>query len=141
MAATPNWLQVPVGLAYATPGWMRLPCFIKNRAVEIILTSSNGDILNDLWRINADGGTFVEIGKDIVDPNSLPVDRKRATGLSYTIGISDAPGGWLLHEILKFVNHGHAKLIHPITTLGFDDIPSAIVFIHSGRHIGKNQSL
>jgi ABC-type sugar transport system substrate-binding protein len=35
------------------------------------------------------------------------------------------------------VNGGHIKLIQPIKTFGFDDTPSALAYIRSGRHIGK----
>jgi KR domain/Zinc-binding dehydrogenase len=35
------------------------------------------------------------------------------------------------------VNASHIKPIHPITTFGFDDIPSALAYLRSGRHVGK----
>ena len=61
------------------------------RGVDIILNSLIGELLDASWRICADGGTMVEIGKrDIVDRNSLsmePFDRNcsfRAIDLSYT---------------------------------------------------------
>jgi NADPH:quinone reductase-like Zn-dependent oxidoreductase len=43
----------------------------------------------------------------------------------------------LLDQIFDLVNGGHIKPIQPITTFGFDDIPSALAYIRSGRHIGK----
>ena len=61
------------------------------RGVDVILNSLIGELLDASWRICADGGTMVEIGKrDIVDRNSLsmePFDRNcsfRAVDLSYT---------------------------------------------------------
>lgn len=43
----------------------------------------------------------------------------------------------LLDQIFKLVDAGHIKPIYPITTFGFDDIPSALAHVRSGRHIGK----
>lgn len=65
------------------------------RGVDVVLNSLTGEILDESWRITADGGTFVEIGKkDIIDRNSLsmePFDRNcsfRAMDFSYTKDIS-----------------------------------------------------
>ncbi|OAA57318.1 Beta-ketoacyl synthase [Cordyceps fumosorosea ARSEF 2679] len=114
------------------------------RGVDVILNSLTGEILDESWRITADGGIFVEIGKkDIVDRNSLsmePFDRNcsfRAMDFSYTKDISLPLIEKLLGEIFELVNAGHVKPIQPITTFGFDDIPSALAHIRSGRHIGK----
>lgn len=55
-----------------------------------------GDLLDESWRLTADGGIMVEIGKrDIVDRNTLamePFDRNcsfRAMDLSYTKQITN----------------------------------------------------
>jgi len=43
--------------------------------VDVILNSLTGDLLEESWRIIADGGTMVEIGKkDILDRNSLSME-------------------------------------------------------------------
>lgn len=62
----------------------------KGRGVDLILNSLVGDLLDASWRICADGGTMVEIGKkDILDRNKLsmePFDRNcsfRAVDLSH----------------------------------------------------------
>ncbi len=45
------------------------------RGIDVILNSLTGELLNESWRIIADGGTMVEIGKkDILDRNSLPME-------------------------------------------------------------------
>ncbi|KAJ4293054.1 hypothetical protein N0V88_005718 [Collariella sp. IMI 366227] len=114
------------------------------RGVDVILNSLTGEMLDESWRICADGGTFVEIGKkDIVDRNTLslePFDRNcsfRAMDFSYTKDISDSLIDRLLDEIFDLINAGHVKPIYPITSFGFDDIPSALAHIRSGRHMGK----
>ena len=51
----------------------------QGKGIDIIINSLTGDLLDESWRICADGGTMVEIGKkDIVDRNHLsmePFDR------------------------------------------------------------------
>lgn len=66
------------------------------RGVDVILNSLIGELLDETWRLTADGGVMVEIGKrDIVDRNTLamePFDRNcsfRAVDLSYTRQISN----------------------------------------------------
>lgn len=66
------------------------------RGIDVILNSLIGELLDESWRLTADGGVMVEIGKrDIVDRNSLsmePFDRNcsfRAVDLSYTREFSD----------------------------------------------------
>jgi hypothetical protein len=43
----------------------------------------------------------------------------------------------LLSRTFELINDGHIKPIHPVSTYGFDDIPSALAYIRSGKHIGK----
>ena len=51
----------------------------QGKGIDVIVNSLTGDLLDESWRICADGGTMVEIGKrDIVDRNHLsmePFDR------------------------------------------------------------------
>lgn len=51
----------------------------QGKGIDIIINSLTGDLLDETWRICADGGTMIEIGKrDIVDRNYLsmePFDR------------------------------------------------------------------
>lgn len=67
------------------------------RSVDVIINSLTGEMLDESWRICADGGTMVEIGKkDIVDRNTLsmePFDRNssfHAMDFSYTKDIFDS---------------------------------------------------
>lgn len=67
------------------------------RGVDAIVNSLIGELLDASWRIVADGGTMVEIGKrDIVDRNTLamePFDRNcsfRAVDFSYTNHVNEA---------------------------------------------------
>lgn len=62
----------------------------EDRGVNVIINSLIGELLDASWRILADGGNMVEIGKrDILDRNTLsmePFDRNcsfRAIDMSY----------------------------------------------------------
>ena len=68
----------------------------KGRGIDVILNSLTGELLDESWRICADGGKMVEIGKkDIVDRNFLsmePFDRNcsfHAVDFSYSKQIKD----------------------------------------------------
>ncbi|KAG9520859.1 ketoacyl-synt-domain-containing protein, partial [Aureobasidium melanogenum] len=116
----------------------------QGRGVDLILNSLTGELLDASWRIVADGGNMVEIGKrDIVDRNTLamePFDRNcsfRAVDLSYTKDIKDSLVETLLDEIFDLVEAKHIKAINPVITYGFDNVPAALAYIRRGQHIGK----
>ncbi|KAI1081716.1 hypothetical protein F5B20DRAFT_579046 [Whalleya microplaca] len=114
------------------------------RGIDVIINSLTGELLDASWRICADGGTMVEIGKkDIVDRNTLsmePFARNcsfRALDFSYSKDIAEPLVGRLLDEIFALIDGAHIRPIHPITTFGFDDVPAALTHIRSGLHFGK----
>ena len=116
----------------------------SGRGVDVILNSLIGELLDASWRICADGGTMVEIGKrDIVDRNALamePFDRNcsfRAIDLSYTKHFTPEVSARLLDEVFDMVEQRHVGPIHPVTTYGFDQVPTALAQIRRGQHIGK----
>ncbi|KAK3292170.1 uncharacterized protein B0H64DRAFT_466731 [Chaetomium fimeti] len=116
----------------------------NGRGVDCVVNSLIGELLDASWRIIADGGTMVEIGKrDIVDRNTLamePFDRNcsfRAVDMSFTKDIHDQRIASLFAELFVLIDGGHIKPIFPITTFGFDDVPAALQYIRSGRHLGK----
>ncbi|KAK3356488.1 reducing type I polyketide synthase [Lasiosphaeria hispida] len=115
----------------------------QGAGVDVILNSLTGDLLEESWRIIADGGTMVEIGKkDILDRNSLsmePFSRNasfRALDFSYR-EISDALIADILSQLFQLISEGHVKPIAPITPFSFEDIPAAFRVLRGGKHIGK----
>ncbi|KAK5992001.1 Highly reducing polyketide synthase [Cladobotryum mycophilum] len=111
--------------------------------VDVILNSLTGELLDESWRIIADGGIMVEIGKkDILDRNSLsmePFSRNasfRALDFSYR-EISDKLIAQILSELFELLEARHVKPIAPVTLFSFEDIPAAFRVIRSGKHIGK----
>ncbi|ERF75982.1 hypothetical protein EPUS_01348 [Endocarpon pusillum Z07020] len=116
----------------------------EGRGIDVIINSLTGELLDESWRICADGGNMVEIGKkDIVDRNFLsmePFDRNcsfRAVDFSFSKQIKDSLIASLLERTFKLVSEGHLKAIHPVTTYSFSQVPAAFAFMRSGRHIGK----
>ncbi|KAK7972314.1 Fumagillin dodecapentaenoate synthase [Apiospora saccharicola] len=114
------------------------------KGINVAINSLIGELLDATWRIMADGGNMVEIGKrDIVDRNFLsmePFDRNcsfRAVDMSYTRDITDSLVAGLFDELFGLINGGHLKPIDPITTFGFDDVVAALAYIRSGKHMGK----
>ncbi|KAL7787165.1 beta-ketoacyl synthase domain-containing protein [Trichoderma ceciliae] len=114
------------------------------RGVDAIVNSLTGELLDASWRIVADGGTMVEIGKrDIIDRNTLamePFDRNcsfRAVDMSYGKHMNEKMVARLFDELFVLINAGHLQPIHPVTTFGFDAIPAALAHIRAGRHMGK----
>ncbi|KAF4955471.1 hypothetical protein FSARC_11838 [Fusarium sarcochroum] len=94
------------------------------KGVDVILNSLSGNLLDELWRILADGGLMAEIGKrDILDRNHLamePFDRNvsfRAVEMS--------------HE--RVSGHLASRLMSQLSQL----IKQAIRFLRAGTHIGK----
>ena len=116
----------------------------KGRGIDVILNSLIGELLDESWRLTADGGIMVEIGKrDIVNRHTLamePFDRNcsfRAVDLSYVREISNSLIGRLMKEIFDLVNGGHVGPIHPVTIYRSDEVIEALSYIRRGQHIGK----
>ena len=115
----------------------------NNKGVDMILNSLTGDLLDESWRICADGGIMVEIGKkDVLDRNRLsmePFDRNcsfRALDFSHK-SITDELIANLMRQLFELLDTGHIQPIRPIKVFPFEEIPSAFAFMRTGRHIGK----
>ncbi|KAI0896802.1 hypothetical protein F4806DRAFT_508595 [Annulohypoxylon nitens] len=116
----------------------------KGRGVNMVINSLVGELLDASWRILADGGNMVEIGKrDILDRNTLsmePFDRNcsfRAIDMSYSRHVDERMVSSLFDELFTLFKTGDINPVRPITTFGFDNVTGALSYIRSGRHIGK----
>lgn len=115
----------------------------RGRGVDVVLNSLTGDMLDESFRILADGGIMVELGKkDILDRNKLnmaPFDRNisfRAVDLS----AERTPDSLIersLARLFELLHGEHIKPVGPIHRFSWADIPSAIRFLRPGSHIGK----
>ncbi|ROW10618.1 hypothetical protein VMCG_01994 [Cytospora schulzeri] len=113
------------------------------RGVDIILNSLTGDMLDESFRILADGGIMVEIGKkDILDRNSLamePFDRNislRAVDMSHQRA-PDHLIARLMTKLFELLEGRHVKPINPIHIFSFTDVANAVRYLRAGKHIGK----
>ncbi|KAM7207245.1 hypothetical protein V8F20_002511 [Naviculisporaceae sp. PSN 640] len=113
------------------------------RGVDIILNSLTGDMLDESFRILADGGMMVEIGKkDILDRNSLPMepfDRNislRAVDMSHQRA-PDELIARLMTTLFELLEGRHVKPINPVHLFSFTDVANAVRFLRAGKHIGK----
>ncbi|KAL4963349.1 MDR/SDR family oxidoreductase [Aspergillus stella-maris] len=117
--------------------------FTGGEGVDVILNSLTGNLLDETWRIIADGGIMVEIGKkDILDGSTLvmePFNRNasfRALDLSHK-EITDGTIASLLADILALMTGGHLSPNIPMHGFSLRDIPAAFRLLRSGKHIGK----
>ncbi|KFY12772.1 hypothetical protein V492_03668 [Pseudogymnoascus sp. VKM F-4246] len=115
----------------------------NGRGVDVILNSLTGDVLDESFRVLADGGIMVELGKrDVLDRNSLPwapFDRNssfRAIDLSPE-KVTDSLVARLMSKLFELVEGGSIKPIAPVHKFAWNDIPAAFHFLRPGTHIGK----
>lgn len=115
----------------------------NGRGVDVVLNSLTGDLLDESFRILADGGVVVELGKrDVLNWNSLPMAAFDRNSSFRVVDISsekaaDSLVASLMSELFKLIEHGSIKPIAPIHRFGWNDISAALHFLRPGTHIGK----
>lgn len=114
-----------------------------DRGVDIVLNSLTGDLLDASWRIIADCGTMVEIGKkDILARKGLamePFNRNasfRAVDMSAD-SITRPVVAALLSQLFEMLNGRHVSPIEPRTVFPYSKIGDAIRYMRGGTHMGK----
>lgn len=114
-----------------------------SRGIDLIVNSLAGELLDESWRICADNGTMVEIGrKDMINRHYLsmePFERNcsyRPVNFSYQ-NVSPSVVASLMARCFELLSGGHIKPISPIARFGFDRIPEAFAKMREGHHIGK----
>lgn len=115
----------------------------NDRGVDIVLNSLTGDLLDASWRIIADCGTMVEIGKkDILARKGLamePFNRNasfRAVDMSAD-SITRPVIAALLSQLFEMLNGRHVRPIEPRTVFPYSKIGDAIRYMRGGTHMGK----
>lgn len=115
------------------------------RGVDCVLNFLTGELLDESWRLLADNGILLELGKkDIMDRNTLPMepfDRNcsyRGIDISKPSITNNFP---LIEKILQTVRSlliaGSIKPISPRKVFPFNKILDAMRYMRSGEHIGK----
>ncbi|KAL5372036.1 hypothetical protein DPSP01_013809 [Paraphaeosphaeria sporulosa] len=115
----------------------------NDRGVDIVLNSLTGDLLDASWRIIADCGTMVEIGKkDILARKGLAMDpfnrnaSFRAVDMSAD-SITRPVIAALLSQLFEMLNGRHVRPIEPRTVFPYSKIGDAIRYMRGGTHMGK----
>ncbi|KAI0538967.1 hypothetical protein GGR58DRAFT_525418 [Xylaria digitata] len=117
----------------------------SGKGVDCVLNVLTGDLLDESWRLLANNGTFLEIGKkDIIDRNTLsmePFDRNctfRGIDISQKPLLDDLQ---LVERVLQTIRQllveGHIQPISPMKVFSFRQIPEAMRYMRSGEHMGK----
>jgi NADPH:quinone reductase-like Zn-dependent oxidoreductase len=115
------------------------------RGVDVVLNFLTGDLLDESWRLLADNGTLLEIGKrDIMDRNTLcmePFNRNcsyRGIDISRPSILDDLP---LVERVLQTIRQllveGHINPITPVRVFPFAQLRDAMRYMRSGEHMGK----
>jgi acyl transferase domain-containing protein/NADPH:quinone reductase-like Zn-dependent oxidoreductase len=115
----------------------------NDRGVDIVLNSLTGDLLDASWRIIADCGTMVEIGKkDILARKGLamePFNRNasfRAVDMSAD-SITRPVIAALLSRLFDMLNGRHVRPIEPRIVFPYSKIGDAVRYMRGGTHMGK----
>ncbi|KAI0377617.1 hypothetical protein F5Y04DRAFT_272978 [Hypomontagnella monticulosa] len=109
--------------------------------VDVVMNSLTGDLLHESWRILAQGGTMIEIGKrDILARNWLPMDPFSHNRSFRSLDLSTLPlrvVGRVLCELSVLIRGGHVRPIAPRRIFSYRDIPAALQLLRTGSQIGK----
>lgn len=113
------------------------------RGIDVCLNSLVGELLDESWRLLADGGHMVEIGKrDVLDRNWLtmePFNRNcqfHGVDMSH-LSISDSLISKLIAEMMELYVKGHIQPIFPMKIFPFEEVGEALRYLRGGSHLGK----
>ncbi|KAK1580580.1 fatty acid synthase S-acetyltransferase [Colletotrichum navitas] len=114
----------------------------NQRGVDLVLNSLSGEMLRETWQCLAPGGTFIEVGKAVLDSLRPPAGNE--IGATYTVfdlehivrGDSRLTGR-LLDGALDYVRRGITKPVSPCRQLPISDVHEAFRLMQTGRHTGK----
>lgn len=116
----------------------------KQRGVDVILNSTSGETLAEMWNCLAPFGTFVEIGKtDIYKRSNLDMGKFdtqttfAAIDLSLMCKHKPARVNALLFQVMALFNAGHLKPVHPLTVLEIGQVEEAFRMVQARKHTGK----
>ena len=109
----------------------------------ILLNSLAGDMFDESFRVLADGGALVELGKrDVLDRISLPMTPFNRNSTFKTVdlstdNVSDIIVSRLMRKLFELIEGGFIKPISPVHKFPWTDVPAALRFLRLGTHVGK----
>ncbi|KAE8839561.1 hypothetical protein HRS9122_06166 [Pyrenophora teres f. teres] len=112
--------------------------------MDVILSSSSGEHMQESWRCVAPMGRFIEMGRlDVINRGKLAMEvfERNATFSSFDIGLMHQQKpefiGSLMEEVAALYRKGIVKSIDVITTFEVSQLEKALVFMGKGTHVGK----
>ncbi|KAI0817576.1 hypothetical protein GGR55DRAFT_673409 [Xylaria sp. FL0064] len=108
------------------------------RGIDVILCNARGELMHEYWRVIANGGVFVEIGRtEVLDNGSLSLDifRRNATFTSFDLEVISQTKP-LMKTISKLKSEGHITTL-PLQKYSVTEIDKAFMAFSKGSHIGK----
>lgn len=116
----------------------------QGQGVDVVLNSTSGEMLADMWSCLASFGTFVEIGKtDIYKKGNLNMGRFddnvtfAAVDLSLMGKHKQPRVNVLLSQVMEMFAAGHLSPADPTTVMELGDIEKAFRLIQARKHTGK----
>lgn len=104
-------------------------------AVDVVLNSLTGEMLDASLGKLAPGGRFVEMGKtDLRDPADLDVNYQAFDLMGADAGLL----GGLLAEAVHLLEQGEFAGLPPVRAWDVRQATEALSFMRQGKHVGKN---
>jgi NADPH:quinone reductase-like Zn-dependent oxidoreductase len=114
------------------------------RGVDVVLNSLSGALLQAGFDVVAPFGSFVDLGKQDVERNSLLKMGTFSRGVSFTsfdlMALLTERGDEaqrVLNEVARLTAQGIVRPIKPVTVYPIGEIASAFRQMQSGKHMGK----
>ncbi|KAI1419983.1 hypothetical protein F5Y12DRAFT_720070 [Xylaria sp. FL1777] len=115
----------------------------RGKGIDVILCNARGDLMHEYWRVTADGGRFVEIGRtEVLDNGSLSLDifRRNATFTSFDLEVMSQTKPHITASLMKSIHRlkseGHITPL-PLQKYSVAEIDQAFMALSKGNHIGK----
>ncbi|KAI1356404.1 hypothetical protein F5Y01DRAFT_309815 [Xylaria sp. FL0043] len=113
------------------------------RGIDVILCNARGELMHEYWRVIANGGVFVEIGRtEVLDNGSLSLDifRRNATFTSFDLEVISQTKPQIIANLMKTISklksEGHITTL-PLQKYSVAEIDKAFMAFSKGSHIGK----
>ncbi|KGO64075.1 Acyl transferase/acyl hydrolase/lysophospholipase [Penicillium italicum] len=116
----------------------------KQKGLDVILSSSGGDLMHEMWRCIAPLGHFIDVGRtDVIGGGKLGLEvfKKNATFSSFDMGLiyQQKPDliSRLMTEMMRLIQDGIIGPIRHLTTFCISRLETAMNLFSKGLHTGK----
>ncbi|KAF2740098.1 ketoacyl-synt-domain-containing protein [Polyplosphaeria fusca] len=117
---------------------------VGNRGFDVILSSSNGEMMHETWNCLAPRGRFIDVGRVDVQRHrdmAMQVFSRNATFSSFDLSIlADQDPDFissLMGEVDELRRQGCISPIQPVTVFNASALDQALLSFSKGKHVGK----